>query len=59
MRKCVCIECLSAYYCPEAVISWEDEAIKIDYDFCKGCGTCVLECPENAITMEDADQVSA
>jgi 2-oxoacid:acceptor oxidoreductase delta subunit (pyruvate/2-ketoisovalerate family) len=53
MTKCVCIECLSAYSCPEGVISWEDEVFKVDYDFCKGCGTCLLECPEHAITMED------
>ena len=29
----------------------KDEAFKVDYDFCKGCGTCVAECPEDAITM--------
>jgi 2-oxoacid:acceptor oxidoreductase delta subunit (pyruvate/2-ketoisovalerate family) len=55
MTKCVCIECLSAYSCPEGVISWEDEQFKIDYDFCKGCGTCLKECPEDAITMEDEE----
>lgn len=22
-----------------------------DYDYCKGCGVCVLECPRNAITL--------
>jgi 2-oxoacid:acceptor oxidoreductase delta subunit (pyruvate/2-ketoisovalerate family) len=59
MRKCVCIECLSAYACPEAAIKWEDEAIQFDYDFCKGCGTCVTECPENAITMEEVEAVKA
>lgn len=53
--KCVCIECLSAYSCPEGVISWEDEAFQVDYEFCKGCGTCVMECPEHAITMEDEE----
>ncbi len=59
VRKCVCIECLSAYYCPEGVISWKDESYSVDYDFCKGCGTCALECPEKAITMEDAEEVMA
>jgi len=54
IRKCVCIECLAAYCCPEAAIRWEDEAIIFDYDYCKSCGTCVMECPENAIRMEDS-----
>ena len=57
VRKCVCIECLSAYFCPEGVIEWKDESYNVDYSFCKGCGTCALECPEKAIAMEDADRV--
>jgi 2-oxoacid:acceptor oxidoreductase delta subunit (pyruvate/2-ketoisovalerate family) len=57
--KCVCIECLAAYYCPEAAINWQDEVIHIDYDFCKACGTCALECTENAITMEKSGKVLA
>ncbi|MRR17926.1 MAG: hypothetical protein EG826_15875 [Deltaproteobacteria bacterium] len=52
-KKCVCIECLAAYYCPEAAIRWEDEAINIDYSRCKSCGTCVMECPEKAMRMEN------
>ncbi|MFC1939758.1 2-oxoacid:acceptor oxidoreductase family protein [Chloroflexota bacterium] len=56
-RKCVCIECLAAYFCGAAAIGWEDEALQIDYDFCRGCGTCAKECPENAITMEPAEKV--
>ena len=59
VKKCVCIECLAAYYCPEGVISWKDEAYHVDYDFCKGCGTCALECPEKAIAMEDSEKVMA
>jgi len=59
VRKCVCIECLAAYFCPEGAIRWEDEAYHVDYDACKGCGTCALECPENAIVMEEATKVLA
>ena len=50
--RCVCSVCLAAVYCPEAVISWEDEAITIDFDRCKSCGTCVRECPRDAMRME-------
>ncbi len=25
----------------------------IDYDYCKGCGICVVECPRNAMTLEE------
>ncbi len=28
------------------------KGIKIDYDYCKGCGICANECPTKAITME-------
>jgi pyruvate ferredoxin oxidoreductase delta subunit len=59
VRKCVCIECLAAYYCPEGVIRWKDEAYEVDYTLCKGCGTCALECPEKAIVMEEAETVLA
>ncbi len=24
----------------------------IDYDYCKGCGLCVAECPSGSIRME-------
>ncbi|MBN1830077.1 MAG: 4Fe-4S binding protein, partial [Deltaproteobacteria bacterium] len=24
---------------------------QINYDFCKGCGLCVVECPRNAMVM--------
>lgn len=55
--KCVCTECIAAYSCPEGVIIWRDEEFSLDYDFCKGCGTCAQECPENAMTMELAETV--
>ena len=58
-RKCVCIECLAAYFCGIGALSWKDEQFHLDYDFCKGCGTCAEECPEDAITMEPADKVLA
>lgn len=59
VRKCVCAECIAAYSCPEGVITWKDEEFSLDYDFCKGCGTCARECPESAVTMELAETVLA
>jgi pyruvate ferredoxin oxidoreductase delta subunit len=36
-------------YCPEACIS--KEGIEIDFQYCKGCGICAVECPAEAIVM--------
>ncbi len=44
-----CNNCLLCWiYCPEACISKD---IRIDYDYCKGCGICAVECPRRAIVM--------
>jgi Pyruvate/2-oxoacid:ferredoxin oxidoreductase delta subunit/Pyruvate/2-oxoacid:ferredoxin oxidoreductase gamma subunit len=56
--KCVCAECLPAYFCPEAAISWQDDSINFDYQVCKACGTCVAECVHDAITLKDAAEVA-
>jgi len=37
-------------YCPEAVIQ-KTIPVKIDMDYCKGCGICSQVCPVQAITM--------
>ena len=50
-----CKNCLQCYlYCPDGVISRDKEkgVIKIDYDFCKGCGICAKICKFDAIKME-------
>jgi len=48
-----CEQCKLCYwYCPDACIQMTEEAIKIDYDYCKGCGICAAECPTHAIVME-------
>jgi Pyruvate/2-oxoacid:ferredoxin oxidoreductase delta subunit len=31
----------------------------INYDVCKACGTCMVECVRDAITMEDAEKAMA
>lgn len=51
-----CNKCLFCWiYCPEACISKD---LKINFDYCKGCGICAEECPAKAITMikEEADE---
>jgi 2-oxoacid:acceptor oxidoreductase delta subunit (pyruvate/2-ketoisovalerate family) len=57
-RRCLscgnCFECDNCYgVCPDnAVIKLgPGKRFKFDYDFCKGCGLCVEECPCGAIEM--------
>ncbi|MGE5287024.1 MAG: 4Fe-4S binding protein, partial [Micromonosporaceae bacterium] len=50
-----CFECDNCYgVCPDnAVIKLgPGDRYSIDYDYCKGCGICVSECPCGAIEME-------
>jgi 2-oxoacid:acceptor oxidoreductase delta subunit (pyruvate/2-ketoisovalerate family) len=58
-RRCLscgnCFECDNCYgSCPDnAVIKLgPGNRYEFDYDYCKGCGICVAECPCGAITME-------
>jgi Pyruvate/2-oxoacid:ferredoxin oxidoreductase delta subunit len=55
--NCTCAECMSAYFCPEAAITWQDDVMHFDLDACKSCGTCAVECLHDAITMEKAEKV--
>lgn len=53
----ICIQCLFCWvYCPDSAILVEDgKVVGIDYDHCKGCEICHVECPtkpDKAITME-------
>jgi len=62
-RRCLscgnCFSCDNCYgVCPDnAVIKLGEpgERYAIDYDFCKGCGLCVAECPCGAIEMVPED----
>jgi len=58
-RRCLscgnCFECDNCYgVCPDnAVIKLgPGNRFSINYDYCKGCGICVAECPCGAITTE-------
>jgi pyruvate ferredoxin oxidoreductase delta subunit len=51
-NKASCFQCW--LYCPEAVIS-RTVPVKINYEYCKGCGVCSEVCPANAISMTAED----
>ncbi|MFH0787804.1 MAG: FAD-dependent oxidoreductase [Pseudomonadota bacterium] len=42
-------------FCPDLSVIREDtpQGRRIDYDYCKGCGICVVECPRNAMVLEE------
>jgi len=49
-----CSHCLLCWvYCPDGAIRLEgDKVTGILYNYCKGCGICVHECPkEGALTL--------
>ena len=54
LDKTKCTKCLRCWiYCPEGSIKREkDGTVSIDYDYCKGCGICAIECKVKAINME-------
>ena len=51
--KTKCIKCATCYiFCPEA--AYEEDAygyFNPNYDYCKGCGICSVECPAMCIQM--------
>jgi 2-oxoacid:acceptor oxidoreductase delta subunit (pyruvate/2-ketoisovalerate family) len=58
-RRCLscgnCFSCDNCFgVCPDNAVlklGAPGEQYAIDYDFCKGCGLCVSECPSGAIEM--------
>jgi pyruvate ferredoxin oxidoreductase delta subunit len=49
-----CVKCLRCWiFCPEGSIKRKnDDKVKINYVYCKGCGICSNVCNVKAITMK-------
>lgn len=49
----VCNDCeLCRIFCPDVAVSRSDGGeLRVDLDYCKGCGVCARECPRGALTM--------
>lgn len=39
-------------FCPDVSVIREADTRRINYDYCKGCGICVVECPRNAMSLD-------
>lgn len=60
-KKCfscgTCTQCdYCLIFCPEVAISRENGTYEIDYEYCKGCGICVEECPCNFISSVEEER---
>ncbi len=52
----ICNNCDNCYlFCPDvSILRTRDMTDRhINYDYCKGCGLCVVECPRNAMTLNE------
>jgi pyruvate ferredoxin oxidoreductase delta subunit len=49
-KKCIkCGKCVMN--CPDICIEMKEKGLKINYEFCKGCGICSNTCPVKGIKM--------
>jgi len=54
LNEAKCTNCLFCWiWCPEPAIVRGPKKVAFDYDYCKGCGICAVECPVHAITMQE------
>ncbi len=52
----ICNQCDNCQlFCPEIAVirDHNPQGRHINYDYCKGCGLCVVECPRNAMTLKE------
>ena len=48
----ICVKCgICHNFCPEGIMGDPKKVPDIDYEYCKGCNMCQVECPVKAITM--------
>lgn len=49
----ICNQCENCLiFCPDLAVERDSDGYKVLYDYCKGCGICMIECPRGVITME-------
>jgi len=55
--KSKCIKCANCYiFCPDSAFEEDkDGYFNPNYDYCKGCGICVIECPANCIGLVEEE----
>jgi NADPH-dependent glutamate synthase beta subunit-like oxidoreductase len=48
----VCNKCDNCFvFCPDMSVEKKKGKYEYNYDYCKGCALCVVECPRNAIAL--------
>jgi len=48
----ICNECDNCrIFCPDIAIMKTDHTYEVNYDYCKGCGICVSECPRDVVSL--------
>jgi 2-oxoacid:acceptor oxidoreductase delta subunit (pyruvate/2-ketoisovalerate family) len=53
----ICVKCgICQNFCPEGIMGDLGAVPIVDYDYCKGCSMCFVECPVKAITMTPEKQ---
>jgi len=50
----ICNDCDNCrLFCPEIAVTLTGTRRQVNLDYCKGCGICVVECPRNAMALEE------
>ncbi|MFH0887741.1 MAG: NAD(P)-binding protein [Planctomycetota bacterium] len=53
----VCNRCDNCFvFCPDMAVVKKSGKYEYNYDYCKGCAVCVVECPRNAIALIEEEK---